>query len=559
MVEPVASWTEAESVAIREQLNRMLQRDLFVQASRQSRFLEYIVEATLSGQVGRLNQFVVGVDVFDRDETFDPVTDSIVRVEAGRLRSKLFEYYAGPGKNDPLLISLPKGGYGVKIEKRPEQKPAQESSTASPSRRPNTSFIVLVVGLVIGGIYFVFGMPAINETTGDLSGNDLQLIDRQPGRPAIAILPFDNMSADPDQEYFSDGITEDIITDLSIISGLTVIARHSTFVYKGQSIDIREIGKALGARYVLEGSVRKDGNQLRITAQLIDVLTNTHIWADRYDRNLDDVFAIQSEVSQMIVSALEVKLTDLEKARLGHKGTDSTVAHDLFLRGREQFYLFTGEDIDQSLDLFSRAIELDPRYAEAYAWKSRALVFTFISGINNSSEETIVPGIALAKKAIELDEFLPIAHANLGWALRWEQQYDEALSAVGVAIELDPNFADAYLWQSLIMSSVGRGRESIVSAEQGIRVDPSYGVTFIFALGRGYYALGEYEKALAQFERGVVRNPNFILNHIYKIFTLELFGRTKEAESAEDVLVQIYPDYKFSAAYLFYLDELEND
>jgi len=187
------------------------------------------------------------------------------------------------------------------------------------------------------------------------------------------------------------------------------------------------------------------------------------------------------------------------------------------------------------------------------------LVFTFISGINNSSEETIVPGIALAKKAIELDEFLPIAHANLGWALRWEQQYDEALSAVGVAIELDPNFADAYLWQSLIMSSVGRGRESIVSAEQGIRVDPSYGVTFIFALGRGYYALGEYEKALAQFERGVVRNPNFILNHIYKIFTLELFGRTKDSDTAEDVLVQIYPDYKFSAAYLFYLDELEND
>lgn len=558
MVETVASWTEAETVTIREQLDRMLQRDLFAQASRQSRFLKYIVEATLSGQAERLNQFVIGVDVFDRDESFDPVTDSIVRVEAGRLRSKLFEYYAEIGQNDPVLISLPKGGYGVQIKIETDQELAREPSSVKPFKQPNINLIVLVTGLVVVGMTIVFFVPAITETTGNVSDNVVQPIERQAGKPAIAILPFDNMSADPTQEYFSDGITEDIITDLSIVSGLTVIARHSTFVYKGQSISVREIGENLGARYVLEGSVRKDGDKLRITAQLIDVMTDTHVWANRYDRNLDDIFAIQSEVSQMIVSALKVKLTELEKSRLGHKGTDNIEAHDLFLRARERFYLFTKADVDSSIELFSRAIDLDPQFAEAYAWKSRVMTYAFISGINNSRDETIGPARALAKKAADIDELLPTAHANLGWALRWDQEYEEALSEVQSAIELDANFADAYLWQSLIMSSIGLGQESLVSVERGIRVNPNYGVTYIFALGRAYLALEQYENAMAQFERGVARNPNFILNHIYKIFTLEILGENEKAEIAEIELTEIYPDYKFSAAYLFYLDELGN-
>lgn len=570
MVETVAGWTEAEAIAIREQLSRMLQCDLFAQANRQCRFLNFIVEATLSGQAERLNQFMIGVDVFDRDESFDPVTDSIVRVEAGRLRSKLNEYYAGIGQDDPILISLPKGGYGVLIQIKSGQEATRAPTSERISKQPKTSLIVLVVGLIIGGVYVGFFMPANIETTGDLSNalqtqnadntseSVVQLIKRQAEKPIIAILPFDNMSTDPAQEYFSDGITEDIITDLSIISGLTVIARHSTFVYKGKSFSIREIGEKLGARYVLEGSVRKDGNRLRITTQLIDSLTDTQIWANRYDRNLDDIFAIQSEVSRMIVNALEVKLTDLEQKRLGHKGTDNTEAHDFFLRAREQFYLFTGEDINNSINLFSKSIDLDPLYAKAYAWKSRVLVYTFITGINNSSKETIGPALALARKAIELDDLLPMAHANLGWALRWSQEIEEAISEVGVAIELDANFADGYLWQSLILSAAGRGQEALVSVEQGIRVNPNYGVTYIFALGRAYLILGQNENALYQFDRGVVRNPNFILNHVYKIFVLELVGKNEEAAAAEDELMQVYPDYRFSAAYLFYTDEQQN-
>lgn len=568
MVETVASWSEAEAVAIREQLNRMLSCELFAQASRQCRFLNYIVEATITGQAGQLGQFVVGVDVFDRDASFDPVTDSIVRVEAGRLRSKLTEYYAGVGRDDPIVISLPKGGYGVHIEMNAGNVIADVATSQQISRPFKFTIVLLIVVLAISGIYVGLVMPTSTKTTGELSdaiqtstaGNISECARRDPNhtaeKPAIAILAFDNMSADPEQEYFSDGITEDIITDLSIISGLTVIARHSTFAYKGRSISIKEIGENLCAQYVLEGSVRKEGNRLRITAQLIDAPTETHVWAQRYDRYFDDVFAIQGEVSRLIVSALEVALTDREQRRLGHIGTDNTTAHDLYMRARERFYLFTKEDINQSLELFSQAIALDPRYAEAYAWKSRVLVYLFISGVNNSSDETVGPAIALARRAIELDELLPMAHANLGWALRWSQEIEAAIPEIKLAIELDSNFADAYLWQSMIMSSAWRGQEALESIEKGIRVNPNYGVTYILALGRASLVLGQSEKALAQFERGVARNPKFLPNHVYKIFALESLGRIEDAATAGDDLSQIFPDYEFSAAYLFYLDEL---
>ncbi len=564
MIGSRTSWTEAETTAIREQLDRMLSCELFAQASRQCRFLEYIVEATVTGQADRLSQFVVGVDVFDRDAEFDPVTDSIVRVEAGRLRSKLAEYYVSVGQNDSIIISLPKGGYSVHFEVRDKVDSADPLVVGRAPKTIGNLLIALAVIATVGILYFA------NVTSINLGADD-EIATSQPTffesaectqedlvkqsmSPFIAILPFDNMNADPDQEYFSDGITEDIITDVSTISGLTVISRHSTFVYKGHSISIREIGKNLCARYVLEGSVRKEGNQLRITAQLIDALTDTHVWADRYDRNFDDVFAIQGEVSRMIVSALKVELTDQEKSRLGHVGTSNTAAHDLFLRGRERFYLFTNDDIEKSLDLFSRAIKLDPNYAEAHAWQSRVQVYIFLSGMNNVSEETVVPGIESARRAIELDALLPIAHANLGWALRWDNHFDASIASVKTAIELDRSFADAYLWLSMINASYRRGDEALAAIQSGIRVNPNYSVTYVLALGRAYLALGQNDRALGLFERGIARNPNFLPNHVYRIFALEALGRAEESATVREDLSLIFPNFEFSAAYLFYYE-----
>ncbi len=362
-----------------------------------------------------------------------------------------------------------------------------------------------------------------------------------PDKPSIVVLPFDNMSSEPEQMYFSDGITEDIITDLSKLSGLFIISRHSAFMYKGKSANVKQVSKDLGVRFVLEGSVRKVGNRLRISAQLIDAVTDNHLWADRYDREVDDIFEIQDEVSRKIVNALEVKLTGLENKRLGHKGTDNLEAHDYLLRGQEQFYLFTSEGIRNGIEMLSRAIEYDLEYAEAYALKSRILVFIYISKTDAHApkEKTLVPALVLARKAVELDDLLPLAHASLGWVLLWNREIDEAITETKQAIELDPNFADGYMWQSLALSSAGRGKEALESIEKGIRINPHFTVTYLMALGAAYHALGQYEKALLQFERGIERNPNFYPNHLFKTSMLGLLGRIEEAEAAAANLLHL--------------------
>ncbi len=374
-----------------------------------------------------------------------------------------------------------------------------------------------------------------------------------PDKPSIAVLPFDNMSADPEQGYFSDGIAEDILTDLSKVSGLLVISRHSTFVYKGKSLSIQQVGKELGVRYVLEGSVRKAGDRLRITAQLIDALTEEHIWADRYDRKIDSIFEIQDEVSNKIVSALEVKLTGIEGKRLGYTGTNNVEAYDFLLRGQEQHKLFTPEGVNNAINLFSKAISCDPKYANAYVWKARSILVTYYSGTNSSEEETLIPALVLARKAVELDELSAAAHGILAWALMWNRQIDDAIIEAEKAIELDPNNADDYLWQSMILSSAGRGTEALESIQKAIRINPHYKAPYIFSFHLAYFTLGQYEEALHHVEQALECNPNFMPSYFYRISILGLLGRVKEAELAKVDLLQRNPD--FGATYI----DLYND
>jgi len=375
-----------------------------------------------------------------------------------------------------------------------------------------------------------------------------------PDKPSIAVLPFDNMSADPEQGYFSDGIAEDILTDLSKVSGLLVISRHSTFVYKGKSVSIQQVGKELGVRYVLEGSVRREGERLRITAQLIDALTEEHIWADRYDRKIDSIFEIQDEVSNKIVSALEVKLTGIEEKRLGYAGTNNVEAHDIKFRGEEQFYLFTLESINNAIELFSQAIKLDPSYAQAYAWKSKGLLYKFIISSYVSKDDVFELALALARKAVELDDLYPASHASLAWALMWSRQIDDAIIEAEKAVELDPNYAEGYLWQSRILSSAGRGTEALESIEKAIRLNPLYKAHYIFTFGVAYFTLGQYEEALHHIELALECNPNFLPSYFYKVSILGLLGRAEEAELAKADLLQRSPDYR-ATGFNMYNDE----
>ncbi len=531
--------------AVRLQLNRIISGSVFAHAERLCRFLSYIVEATLDPSRDAVSQFDIALDVFDRDESFDPTVDAIVRVEAGRLRAKLAEYYIDEGVADPILIELPKGAYEANFR----EKASADQTIGATQYAPAGSWVAAsALGLLLLGLAYFF---TAERSPSELAGTSQNT-------STIAVLPFVNLSDDPGQEYFSDGITEDIITDLSILSGLNVIARTSSFVYKDSPSGIREIGEELGATHILEGSVQRSGGRVRITAQLIDARSESHLWAERYNREIDDIFEIQDEVSSRIVSALQVALVGTEQSRLGLRTTDSIEAYDTFLRAKEQFYQFDESSIAASIELFSTAIERDPDFAEAHAWKARALTYAYLTGFIPSVELSLDPALHHAQTAVEIEPNLPSGHAILAWVHRWQSNFDEALISIDVAIDLDPNFSEALLWRSLILSEAGRGRDALVAIERSNRLNPNYGVTSIFALGRAHFEMGDFDSALAFLDRGIERNPSFLPTHVYRLAVLEQTQDDEAAMLEREVLENLNPDYQESAVYKFYRDHVSD-
>jgi adenylate cyclase len=372
-------------------------------------------------------------------------------------------------------------------------------------------------------------------------------------KPSIAVLPFDNMSRYPEQEYFSNGIAGEILTDLSMLSGLFVISRHSTFIYKGRSVTLQQISKELGVRYILQGNVRKTGDRLSITATLIDVISDKQLWAKKFDQEPNNVFTIQYEILKKIVSTLEINLSEEEQKRFVIHGSENLEAYDLYMSGQEQYFTFAPKNIKKSISTFSQVIELDPDYAMAYAWKSRVLIFQFIIGINNSKEETILPAITLARKAIGIDNLLPLAHACLGWALMWNDEIDEANLELVKSLELDANFADCNMWYSMALSAAGRSEEAIESIRKAIRMNPYHTVQYLFAFGVAYFTQGQYEKAIFYFKRCIELNPNYLPTHIFITSCFGLLEKIEESRAAKIKLLQLDPDCIYTGVSLQYI------
>jgi TolB-like protein/class 3 adenylate cyclase len=329
-----------------------------------------------------------------------------------------------------------------------------------------------------------------------------------PDKPSIVVLPFDNMSKDPEQDYFSDGLTEDLTSDLSRISGLFVIARNTAFTYKGKAVNMQEIGKELGVRYVLEGSVRKAGDQVRITAQLIDATTGGHLWSQRYDRPLKDIFALQDEIVQKIVTTLKLQLTLEEQGHIVRKHTDNLEAYDAFLRGVEYFWRPTKEGNAQARQLFEKAVALDSQYAEAYAWLSLTYCVAWIFRWSADSQ-TLERALALAQQAVALDDSLPKAHSSLSMVYVFKQQYDQAIAEGERAIALDPNTADSYERQAAVLNYAGRPEEALRMVEQAMRLNPHYPPIYLVQLGWAYCSIGRYTEAVATLKEALSRSPNF--------------------------------------------------
>jgi adenylate cyclase len=354
-----------------------------------------------------------------------------------------------------------------------------------------------------------------------------------PDKPSIAVLPFDNLSGDPDQEYFSDGITEDLITDLSKISGLFVIARNSVFIYKKKAVKIAEVGRELGVRYVLEGSVRKANGRIRITAQLVDAITEGHIWAERYDRDLKGIFELQDEVRQKIVAALAVELTADEQERLMQRYTDNVEAYNYYLRALEYFPVsrLTKEKNILARQMLEKAIELDPNFAASYALLGWTHSQDWVMGWSKDPR-SLEQAFNFAQRTIALDELLPYGHAVLAEVYLWKKQHNEAIAQQEKTIALSPNDADWIAGLGGILAWAGRPEETIGLVKKAMRLNPMYPTEYLWNLGHAYYLTGHYEEAIETLGRARDRYPEWLPLQVYLAASYSEMGQDEEARAA---------------------------
>jgi adenylate cyclase len=366
---------------------------------------------------------------------------------------------------------------------------------------------------------------------------------------SIAVLPFTNMSGDAEQEYFSDGISEDIITDLSKIAGLTVIARNSSFTYKGRAVDVRAVGRELGVRSLLEGSIRRVGQRVRITAQLIDAESGGHLWGDRYDRDLTDIFEVQDDVTHRIVDALKITLSPAEKQRLAVTETANIAAYDCVLRGRE-FMLAkekTRETFAQSIKYFKEALEHDPNYSLAYACLGFGYMFDYQNRWTEDPDSSLPIAKEYARRAIENDPREPLAHCVTGWCASFEKDLDRAATEIDIALSLNPNLALAHNLRGTIWTYSGQPLEAIPEIEQAMRLDPALNSQSIHFLGMAYLLAGKYETAAALLRQRIILMPKTDFSRALLTSVLGHLGEVEEARRVWAELVEINPNYSFTA------------
>jgi adenylate cyclase len=352
--------------------------------------------------------------------------------------------------------------------------------------------------------------PGKDKVTSPLQTSTLPL----PDKPSIIVLPFVNMSNDPEQGYFSDGITEDITTDLSKISSLFVISRNSAFTYKGKAAKVRDISREMGVRYVMEGSVRKAGERIRITAQLIDATTDHHLWSERYDRPLHDIFALQDEIVQKIVTTLRLQVTLQEQGYIVRKHTNNLEAYDSFLRGVEYGWRLTKDENARARQMFEKAVALDPQYAEAYTWLGWTHLLEWMNSWS-ADPQTLERALALEQQALALDDSLPGAHSLLGFVYAQQQQYEQAIAEGERAIALDPNNADSYAFHGEVLRFAGRPEDTLRMLEQAMRLNPRYPPFYVFFLGLAYNQTGRNTEAVAMLKAHISRSPTNLAAHLF--------------------------------------------
>jgi len=369
-----------------------------------------------------------------------------------------------------------------------------------------------------------------------------------PDKPSIAVLPFINISEDPNQEYFSDGLTEQIITNLSKLPELFVIARNSSFTYKGKPVKVKQVSEELGVKYVLEGSVQKSGNRVRITAQLVDATVGHHLWAERYDRELGDVFALQDEITMKVLTALRVKLTGGEQARISARNTDNIDAYLKFLQAVHHHRKTHQEGNILARKLCEEAIALDPNFADPYRLLAWTHLWDVWFGWSKSSRDSFKKAVELAEKSLALDNTNADAVALVGHMSLLKRQHEKAIAEGERSISLAPNAANIYQLLAATLRFSGRAAEAIPLLKKAIRLEPYTPANFYFQLGMAYNFTGQYDEAIAVLKKALKRTPDHLLSLIGLTEAYSLADRMEEARVTAAELLRVNP--KFSVANL---------
>jgi TolB-like protein/Flp pilus assembly protein TadD len=421
--------------------------------------------------------------------------------------------------------------------------------------------ILVIVGVVFAGFRWLLSRrgeasadhtpaqsaeaPSATASSADL---DPLTVPGFEGRPAIAVLPFDNLSGDPEQEYFADGIAEDLITRLSSWRRFPVIARNSSFTYKGKPVDVKQVSRELGVRYVVEGSVRKTVERIRISAQLIDATSGAHVWAETYDRELQDIFAVQDEITAAIVASIQPELVHFERERAVRKEPQKLDAWDWANRGSWHLDKLTREDNEKGRAFLAKAIEIDPTLAYPVAYLALANVSAAGFGWTDSREHSIQEANRLARKSLELDQREWLAHVALAYAMYLAGQQQPMIAALERAIELNPNGAAAHGHFGLLLALTRRADEAIAALERAIRLSPKDRLMFLWltAMGHAHFAEGRYKEAASWLERSLRNSPDYQITYRGLAATYAHLNRTEEARMALEEALRLKPNDSIS-------------
>ncbi len=554
------SMNVSAETAVREQLDRIFASAPFQQSRRRQRFLEYIVNETLAGRGDRLKGYTIAREVFDRPESFDANVDPIVRVEAGRLRDRLREYYDAEGRSNPIRIELPKGSYTphftllqASASQMPlggDREPPQGDTVTAPDRAnfrstdgqvraerfdiANSDWRHMAALAVVLLLIMSVGYSWTNPWMAAPAISD---------KPAIAVLPFDNIGDESRWERLAGGITEDIITDLSHSRDLIVIARNSTEVYRNKPVDIRQIGRDLNVKYVLEGSIQSMSENIRVTAQLVEVVSGSHIWAERYDRPVDDLFAVQNEVTQRITATLagyEGAVADAERNLIRRKPPANLTAFDTYLLAMEAKHKVTKEGLSQAERLFRKALELDPQLARAYVGQVDVQFYMIDLGLAPSVDEALATMMSAGQMAVMIDPNDGKTHYALGLASLYNGKGEQAAAEFSRAETLAPSDADMLVSIAWSIPLLGESQRAVRLVERALRLNPHYpdwynqGLSYVFFFGE------QYDKAVKY--RLLVKEP-LALDYAFLAMAYANTARARDTAAAAAKVASLDPNW----------------